>query len=82
VDAIWDAATESERRVLIDEMIEAIESHGDHLRVTVRGAPSLNVTLAEVGLGRKGESESCRRADLSRTSTPGLRTVLALGRVR
>jgi hypothetical protein len=63
VDALWEAATESERRVLIDEMIEAVDVHDDHLEVTVRGAPKLNVTLAEVGLGRQGEDWSCRRAE-------------------
>ena len=56
VDAIWDAATEDERRVLIDELLEGVEVHEDHLEVIVRGAPSLNVTLAEVGLGRQGEN--------------------------
>jgi hypothetical protein len=49
--------------VLIDELIETVDGHDDHLEVIVRGAPKLNVTLAEVGLGRHGESESCRRAD-------------------
>ncbi len=54
VDAVWEAATESERRTLIDELIEAVHVHNDHLEVTLRGAPNLNVTLAEVGLGRQG----------------------------
>jgi len=41
VDAVWEAATKSERRTLTDEMIEAVDVH-DHLEVTVRGAPKLN----------------------------------------
>jgi hypothetical protein len=53
VDALWEAASENERRVLIDEMIEAVDVHDDQLEVNVRGAPKLNVTLAEVGLGRQ-----------------------------
>jgi hypothetical protein len=34
-------------------MIEGIEAHEDHLEVTVRRAPTLNVTLAEISLERK-----------------------------
>jgi len=34
VDALWDAATDTERRVLIDELIEAVDVH-DHLAVTI-----------------------------------------------
>lgn len=69
IDALWQAATEVERRVLIDELIEAVDVHDDHLEVTVKGAPRLNVTLAEVGLGRQGEFESCRRGDCNHTHT-------------
>ena len=43
-------ATEAERRVLVEELIEAIASFPDHLQVTVAGTPPLNVTLAEVGM--------------------------------
>jgi len=67
-----------ERRVLVDEMIEAVEVHDDHVEVTVRGAQKLNVTLAEVGLGRHGEDWSCRRGEFDRTHTPAVRTVLPL----
>jgi site-specific DNA recombinase len=64
--AIWDAATEDERRVLIDELLDRIEVYGDHLEVIVRGAPPLNVTLEEAGLrGPKGENQVCRRGDLN-----------------
>ena len=47
--------------MLIDELIEAVDVHDDHLEVTVRSAPKRNVTVAEVGLGRQGECQSCRR---------------------
>jgi hypothetical protein len=62
VPALWDAATEDERRVLVDELLDGIEVHADHLVVTVRGALPLNVTLDEVGLKSQGEKQACRRA--------------------
>jgi hypothetical protein len=40
---------------LIDELISGVEVHDDHLEVIVRGAPKLNVTLAEVGLVSSGD---------------------------
>ena len=73
IDAIWKEATEVERRVLIDELLEGVQVHQDHLEVIVRGAPRLNVTLAEVGLGRQGEFGSCRRGDLNPHALAGTR---------
>jgi hypothetical protein len=50
--------------VLLDELLDGVEVHDDHLEVIVRGAPILNVTLDEVGLSRQtGEDWSCRRPD-------------------
>ncbi|MDQ1480458.1 MAG: hypothetical protein QOI44_1319 [Actinomycetota bacterium] len=49
----------------------AIDVYDDHLEVTVKGTPKLNVTLAEVGLGRKGEDWSCRRTVRDRHYTAG-----------
>ncbi len=49
-DRIWDAATDEERRILLDEFVPRVEVHPDHLEVEVRGAPKLNVALHEVGL--------------------------------
>ncbi|MBI4934067.1 MAG: recombinase family protein [Actinobacteria bacterium] len=49
-DAIWNAASEHERKVLVGEIVEAVVVHPDHLRVTIHGAPPILVTLAEVGL--------------------------------
>jgi hypothetical protein len=59
--------------VLIDELIESVDVHDDHLEVIVRSAPGLNIELAEVGLGRQGESKSCRRGDLNPHALAGTR---------
>jgi hypothetical protein len=48
--ALWERAVESERRVLIEELVHGVRIFPDHLEVEVAGAPPLNVTLAEVGL--------------------------------
>jgi hypothetical protein len=56
LDAIWNAATEQERRTLLDEMIDRVTLYPDHLEVHVHGTPRLNVTLAEVGLGTNREN--------------------------
>jgi hypothetical protein len=54
VDKTWKAATEVERRVLIDEFIEEILVLPDYLDVTVHGAPALHVRYQEVGLKESG----------------------------
>lgn len=46
VDGLWAAATDQERRVLVEEVIV----NPDRLQVTVAGAPRLNVRYSEVGL--------------------------------
>ena len=51
LERIWSEATDQERRVLIDELLDSVAVHPDHLEVAVHGAPRLNVTLEEVGLG-------------------------------
>jgi hypothetical protein len=51
-EAIWEAATDSERRVLVEELMSEIALFHDHLEVEVFGAPRLNVRLDEVGLSR------------------------------
>lgn len=53
LDAIWDAATDNERRALLDEFIPLVDVFPDHLEVALRGAPKLNVALHEVGLQNK-----------------------------
>ena len=50
VERLWAEATDLERRVLIEELLESVAMYPDHLEVTVSGAPRLNVTLEEVGL--------------------------------
>lgn len=51
LDRLWEAATDQERRVLLEELLDDVAVHPDHLEVTVHGAPRLNVLLSEVGLG-------------------------------
>jgi hypothetical protein len=50
VGAVWSAAVEDERRVLVEEFLEWVTVFPDHLEVSVIGAPALNVRLCEVGL--------------------------------
>ena len=54
VDKTWRAATEVERRVLIDEFIEEILVLPDYLDVKVHGAPPLHVRYQEVGMKDSG----------------------------
>jgi len=62
VESVWQEANESERRVLVDELVEEVAVFPDHLEVKVVGAPRINVTLGEVGLKVSGE-RWCRRTD-------------------
>jgi site-specific DNA recombinase len=55
VDLLWSRGTDQERRVLIDEFLEAVTVFEDHLEVKIANAPPLKVLLGEVGLK---ESES------------------------
>ena len=50
VDQVWEAATDQERRVLIEELLEWVTVFPDHLEVTVVGTPPLAVSFGEVGL--------------------------------
>jgi site-specific DNA recombinase len=54
VGRLWEEATDDERRVLVEELLDAVAMYPDHLEVTVKGAPRLNVTLKEAGLGPGG----------------------------
>ena len=51
--ALWQHATDDERRQLIKELVDDVTVQPDHLQVKIHGAPRLNVALQEVGL--KGE---------------------------
>ncbi|MDA8208841.1 MAG: hypothetical protein M0Z92_07560 [Actinomycetota bacterium] len=50
VSAVWEEATDAEKRVLLGESLEAVYVFSDHLEVAVKGAPRINVLLGEVGL--------------------------------
>jgi hypothetical protein len=50
VDQVWEVATDQERRVLIEELLEWVTVFPDHLEVTVAGTPPLAVAYGEVGL--------------------------------
>ena len=53
VERLWEVASSTERRVLVDEMLTEVAMFPDHLEVEVAGAPRLNVLLEEVGLGKR-----------------------------
>ena len=64
-EAIWEDANEREKRVLVEELLESVAFFPDHVEVTPKGVPALNVLLDEVGL-TAGEGDcSCRRGDLN-----------------
>ncbi|GEM_PF-414298 len=50
IDRVWQEASEAERRVLVEELVEEVAVFSDHLEVKVAGAPRIIVTLEEVGL--------------------------------
>ena len=50
VDEVWREATDQERRILIEELLEWVTVFPDHLEVTVVGTPPLAVAYGEVGL--------------------------------
>jgi hypothetical protein len=54
IDKTWNAATDTERRVLIDEFIEEITVLPDYLDVKVHGAPAVHVLSQEVGMKASG----------------------------
>ncbi len=54
---VWAEASDPERRVLVDELLDRIIVFPDHLEVVVHGVPKLNVLLSEVGLA---ESQNTR----------------------
>ena len=64
IDALWDTATTPERRVLVEDLVDAVLIHPDRLVVQVSGAPPLLVTLAEVGLRDTGTRTSVSEGGL------------------
>ena len=65
VEELWDAATAEERRVLVEDLVEAVSMFPDHLEVKVGGAPPLLVELGEVGLRDPGTRSSVSEGGLS-----------------
>ncbi|MBI4259162.1 MAG: recombinase family protein [Actinobacteria bacterium] len=53
VARLWAEATEQERRILVEDLVEEVAILPDHLEVQIAGAPRLNVLLSEVGLREK-----------------------------
>jgi hypothetical protein len=50
VERIWDAATVSERRTLVEDLVDSVCLYPDRITVQVAGAPPFTVALDEVGL--------------------------------
>jgi hypothetical protein len=53
---LWNAATEVERRALVDDLLDDLWVFPDHLEVGITGAPKMNVLLSEVGLRYSGNA--------------------------
>lgn len=60
VEAVWLEATQDERRVLVQELVDEVALFPDHLEVVVAEAPRLNVTLEEVGVQNCGVRRGTR----------------------
>lgn len=56
LDQIWQVATDQERRVIVNELLDHVAVFPDHLEVAVHGVPNLNVLLSEVGLTQSQNS--------------------------
>lgn len=56
-DDIWEEATETEKRKLLDELLAGVRVLRDRLVVEIHGAPPLQVALSEVGLKSPPDSD-------------------------
>jgi hypothetical protein len=70
IEALWEAADDRERRIIIENMVEYVAVFPDHLEVKVAGSPALHVLYSEVGLkgsetplGRKCQAARSWRRD-------------------
>ncbi len=54
LDDLWDNASAKERRLIVEELIEAVTIYADRLDVTVTGVPALIIQHDEVGLRDPG----------------------------
>jgi hypothetical protein len=52
LDALWEEASLSERKILIEDLVDSVNIFPDGLTVQVAGAPPILVTLQEVGLNQ------------------------------
>lgn len=75
-DRIWDEANPSERRILMEDLIDSVFVYPDQLTVQVAGAPPFLVTREEVGLTQgckpvvsKARREPSRTDDWTRVHT-------------
>lgn len=71
LEAIWDEASQAERRVIVEELIEAVVIHADRLEVTVAGVPTLIVQPGEVGLRDPGTGPVVSKMGLEPTRPKG-----------
>ena len=75
IEEIWQEASDDERRILANDLLDGVSFFPDHLEVTVAGAPTINVLLSEVGLtggmGIPGKGSSTYRVG-EPTRTPTL----------
>ncbi|MHB2029622.1 MAG: hypothetical protein ACYCPT_12515 [Acidimicrobiales bacterium] len=69
IDEIWTTATEDERRVLIEELVESVTVFPSHFEISVYGAPTLKVLPGEVGMKQLSfvgvGDHWCRRPDVN-----------------
>ncbi len=65
----WDASTPAEKRILVDDLVDAIYIHPNHLGVVLEGVPPLEVLPREVGL-KAAEYENNGVGGATRTMTP------------
>lgn len=54
IESVWAEASQEERKVLVDELLEEVALFPDHLEVAIAGSPRLNVLLEEVGVQKCG----------------------------
>ena len=50
LERLWQAASETERRTLVEDLVDAVRIYPDRLTVQISGSPPILVTLDEVGL--------------------------------
>ena len=50
LERLWEAATATEQRTLVEDLVDAVRIYPDRLSVQIAGSPPILVTLDEVGL--------------------------------